>query len=256
MAGKILILSSTSLAGVLLIIVYGPIPQDPAYHQFADLRNILGLPNASDVLSNIPFIIVGAWGLAHLARLLRRRRDAVLVEYAVFFAGVLLSGFGSIYYHYRPSNDSQVWDRLPMTIAFMGFFSSVISECIHRKAGVILLALLLAVGLGSVWYWDWTERAGHGDLRPYAVVQYLPMVLIPLVLLLFRKPQSSYGVYIWAALALYLISKVLEILDQQVFTALRVVSGHTLKHLVAAAACFAILLMLKLRESTDDVSTS
>ncbi len=227
-----------ALFAVFLITVFGPIRQDPGYHLFADRRNILGLPNAFNVVSNIPFIIAGAWGLVFLIPVLRRRIDAVLLEYAVFFTGVLLSGFGSIYYHYRPSNESLVWDRLPMTVAFMGFFASVISERIHRTGGAALLGPLLTLGIFSVWHW-----AKYDDLRPYAVVQFLPMIVIPLILSLY-KPPKVYAVPIWTLLALYLVSKLLEYFDGPIFAFHEIVSGHTLKHIAAALGSACVIRML------------
>ena len=46
-----------------------PIRQDQDYHRFADGRALLGMENAADVLSNIPFIVVGAMGLVFMALL-------------------------------------------------------------------------------------------------------------------------------------------------------------------------------------------
>ena len=40
-----------------------PIAQDPTYHQFADQRTLLGIPNFWNVVSNLPFVLVGAMGL-------------------------------------------------------------------------------------------------------------------------------------------------------------------------------------------------
>ncbi len=235
---KNLLLIFTALSGVFLVTAFDPIPQDPGYHLFADHRSILGIPNALNVLSNIPFIIVGVRGLMFLLPLLLKRFDTGLLEYAAFFFGVLLSGLGSTCYHYAPSNESLVWDRLPMTVAFMGFFSSVISERINRRTGAVLLAPLIIFGIYSVWHW-----ARYDDLRPYAVVQFLPMILIPLILILY-KPPKVYAVPIWTLLALYLVSKLLEYFDGPIFAFHEIVSGHTLKHIAAALGSACVIRML------------
>jgi len=55
------ILTTTAVAAALIL---PPIPQDPAYHKFADSRVFLGMPNVLDVLSNIPLVILGLIGIA------------------------------------------------------------------------------------------------------------------------------------------------------------------------------------------------
>ena len=185
------------LAGILgiamLVVIVSlflpPIPQDPAYHDFIDQRTLYGVPNFWNVASNVPFVIAGLLGLLLLAG--RRPVPGGLPELRtaarVFFTGVLLTGFGSAYYHLEPSNASLFWDRLPMTLSFMAFFAMIIGENLSPGLGRALLWPLLAVGVLSVVYWHITERAGHGDLRPYGLVQFLPMVLIPVILLTFRS---------------------------------------------------------------------
>ena len=44
--------------------LHGPIAQWASYHAFADARAWLGLPNAQNVLSNLPFALLGLWGRA------------------------------------------------------------------------------------------------------------------------------------------------------------------------------------------------
>ena len=110
----------------------------------------------------------------------------------VFFAGLLLTGFGSAYYHLEPNNERLVWDRLPLAGALMGLFAAVIAERIGVRAGLALLAPLVVVGLGSVLWWHGGEVRGHGDLRPYALVQFYPLVAVPLMLYLFG-PRYTLG---------------------------------------------------------------
>jgi hypothetical protein len=167
-----------SLAAIITIFFIEPIKQDLAYHQFIDNRTLLGIPNFWDVVSNLPFFIVGMLALYQFNSLniIAELRKA----YWLFFFGVAMVAFGSGYYHYSPSNETLLWDRLPMTIAFMSLFALIISEFIDIKIGAILLIPLLILGVLSVLYWQWTESNGVGDLRFYALVQFLPIVMIPI----------------------------------------------------------------------------
>jgi hypothetical protein len=245
---KTLLIVSTALTVITGTFIFvGPIPQDPDYHRFADNKQIWGIPNAFDVLSNAPFVIVGFWGMILTASILKKHSfDASTLHYLIFFMGVFLTGFGSSYYHYYPSNDTLFWDRLPMTIAFMGFLCSVVSETVSPRTSLVLILPLLVAGVGSVFYWEWSEVHGRGDLRMYGLVQFLPMILIPLILLLYDKPVN-YLRYIIAAMLLYFISKTTELLDVQIFQLLHIISGHTLKHLLATAGTCCILGMLRKR---------
>jgi Ceramidase len=144
------ILTVTSLASLLLL---PPIPQDQSYHQFADQRALLGIPNFWNVVSNLPFIAVGAAGLR------RFRQDPITI---VLFLGVFLTGFGSSYYHWNPNDDTLFWDRQPMTLFFMAILAATIEERVNARAGAILLWPLLALGVFSLLLWRWTD-----DLRLY-----------------------------------------------------------------------------------------
>ena len=244
MTRKIIILATVALIAISFVFARGPVSQDPSYHEFADQRTIAGIPNGLNVLSNMAFIISGAWGMAFLALLLKRSgMTTLLLEYLLFFFGIFLSGIGSGFYHYRPDNASLVWDRLPMTMAFMAFLCSMISERIDRRAGAIALTPLLALGAFSVGYWAWSESVGRGDLRLYAVVQFLPLIQLPLILLLFKAPRS-YSIPVWSLAIMYVLSKVLEYFDRSVYVTTGFVSGHTLKHVLAAAGTGCILKML------------
>ena len=222
-----------------------PIPQDPAYHLFADSRALFGIPNAWDVLSNLPFLIVGLWGLS----LIRRHRicaPELVPAYVVFFFGILLTAFGSGYYHLDPDNESLLPDRLPMTIGFAGLFSIVIGEFISVNTGRRLVLPMLVAGVASVIYWGVTEANGVGDLRPYALVQFLPMLLIVIILAVYRR-ASPLLPYFWLMMLCYVLAKIAEHFDTAIFAAGEIVSGHTLKHLFASATPAVLLYALARR---------
>lgn len=172
---RFLILAAVVIAATALIFSRPPIPQSLDYHNFADQRSFVGVPNFLDVVSNLPFLIVGIWGLLVVASPKYAGSFITSGErwpYVVFFLGVALTCFGSSYYHLHPTNGRLVWDRLPMTLGFMGILSATVAERINVKVGVRLLPLLVAAGVLSVLYWSWTEAHGQGDLRPYFLVQF------------------------------------------------------------------------------------
>lgn len=246
---KVWIIVALAVVAVVALFTRPAIPQLPEYHTFADRRAWWGVPNFLDVASNVFFLGTGIAGLRFLAD---RRNTAIAfaapaerTPYLVFFVGVLGTAFGSSWFHLRPDNASLVWDRLPMTLGFMGFFCAMIGERISREAARRLLWPLVAYGVASVGYWRWTELVGAGDLRPYALVQFFPLLAVPLMLVLFPARYSGAG-WLVACLLLYALAKLLELADQPVFDRLGV-SGHTLKHLAAAAATWAVLRMLQTR---------
>jgi len=218
-----------SLAGLLLV---PPIPQDQTYHHFADQRTLLGVPNFWNVVSNLPFIAVGAVGLWQF------HRDPAIV---VIFLGIFLTGFGSSYYHWNPTDGTLFWDRLPMTLCFMAILAVMIEERVSARAGAVLLWPLLAVGVLSLLLWRWTD-----DLRLYAWVQFFPCLALPVLFLLVPPKYTGTSYWIIAA-GFYALAKLLELYDRAVHSAGAILSGHTLKHLAAAAACFAVLRYFQTR---------
>ena len=251
---RVLILIALLVAGLLGLLALDPIPQSPDYHRFTDTRSLFGIPNFNDVASNAGFAVVGILGAAVVVGSTRR---AIFAEpsdawpYLVFFIGVALVSVGSAYYHWAPSNDRLLWDRLPMSIAFMAFCSAIIADRIDAKAGnVWLLPVLIGLGLVSLVYWNWTESAGRGDLRFYGFVQFFPMIAIPAICLLFPEYRNLSVRAIALVAGWYALSKLLEHFDREVFDFLRHgVSGHTLKHLAAATAAFVVLRVLLARRS-------
>jgi hypothetical protein len=241
------ILGMATLAAIVAVFSLPPIGQGSGYHGLADSRTLVGIPNGLDVISNIPFAIVGTIGLITLARMKQScadRRD--IGPYVALFGGVVLTAICSAYYHLRPDNDRLVWDRLPMTIGFMGLLTAVISERVSARAGRVLLGPLIVAGVGTVLYWYWTELSGAGDLRPYAIVQFGSLAMVALMLALY--PGRVGGTrYLVAGLGIYALSKGFELADPQIFSFGGLVSGHALKHLAAAAGVGCIVLMLRQR---------
>jgi ceramidase len=241
-----MLLLGVGLIVIIAVTMLDPVAQDPLYHVFADQRPMVGVPNFMNVMSNLPFLIVGILGWRMIASNAETVTPATRLAWIVFFFGISLTAFGSGYFHLEPNNDSLVWDRIPMTIGFMSLVSIIISEYFSPQPGKRLLLPLLFVGIGSVVYWAHAESLGAGDLRPYAIVQFLPMLLIPLTIIL-HKTRSDLGRYVWWMIGFYVAAKVAEQLDNNLYSFGAAMSGHTLKHLLASLAPASLLYALMQR---------
>ena len=230
-----LALAAAALAAALW--AHGPIAQWANYHDFADQRPWLGLPNAANVLSNLPFLCIGLWGLWRLRGGSPSSPSAN--AWRAFSVALVCTAVGSASYHWAPTNATLVGDRLPIAWACAAFLCALLGERVQRRwCSPLALSAALVCATLAVWYWWATEQSGQGDLRPYLYFQLLPMFLVPMTLGLrlpvtfaSATPASAW----WAVLALYAAAKVMEVADQTVFEAAAFVSGHTLKHLLAAA---------------------
>lgn len=240
---RIWLLVGLSMVAVGVLFMLAPVPQALSYHVFADQRSLWGIPNFGNVVSNVPFLFVGAAGLKAIGK--AKVSGSVALMYGVLFAGVLLTGFGSAYYHWHPDNDTLIWDRIPMTLVFMSLLAATVAELVDRRAGLVLLGPLLVLGVGSVLWWHYTELQGHGDLRFYGLVQFYPVLFIPVLLWLFYDPAhrpailSLAWVVIW-----YGVAKVAEVLDRPIYEAVGI-SGHTVKHLAAAVSTGYLVQMFR-----------
>lgn len=217
-----------------------PFGQDLQYHNFVDRRSILGIPNVFNVTSNIPFLFVGLIGLIYC---LNNKQKEAPWSWVVFFLGVTLVCFGSAYYHWTPNNQTLVWDRLPMTVGFIGLFIALLSEYVNPKIEKYFLFLAIVSGFSSVIYWHYVD-----DLRFYYWIQLIPLITIPVVLILF-KAKYTHSLYLIFALFFYLMAKITEHLDKEIFSfSGELLSGHSLKQLLASFGPHLVYLMLKNRQ--------
>lgn len=236
--------------GLLILVAmynFPAIPQPHDYHHFADNITLAGLPNFFNLVSNIGFFIVGYLGLAYL----NHHSVENKIGYQIFFGGVLLTCFGSSYYHWSPDHWGLFWDRLPITIAFNALFFCVLRE--KLKLSVYWLGIFLAMGMSSLLYWYWSELQGSGDMRAYILVQLLPMLLIPYIIFVYKNHYTRQ--YDWLiSLCFYALAKIFELFDGAIFQLTGVIGGHPLKHLMAALACYWLYRMLRLRSPVKLVS--
>ncbi|TXF12830.1 alkaline phytoceramidase [Pelomicrobium methylotrophicum] len=243
------------IVGVALFVPAYPQPQ--RYHLFADGRALFGIPNFGNVASNAAFLAVGVWGLGFLFS--ARGRTAFLGSrgrgpYAVFFAGAVLTALGSSLYHWAPSDATLTWDRVGMAVAFSALVPAVLADRTDSKAIGPALLIALLLGVGSVVYWRATAALGVENVLPYLVLQAAALATVLGLNALpsrYTRRKDLYGAFLWYAAAL-----AAENLDRQIYALGEVVSGHSLKHLLAAAAMGWILRMLMKRRPTarDDAA--
>lgn len=235
---RIALLGVLVLGSFVWVCTLAPIPQDPTYHAFADQRSVWGVPNFFGVVSNGVFLIAGLLGIRACSN---AASGTTRPAWRVLFAGIALVGIGSGYYHLNPTDGTLVWDRLPMAVGFMGFFVALIGEFIDARVARVLLPAAVLLGAGTVFY-------GHAadDLRFYAWVQFMPLVAaIPLIVLFRSRLDRRYLV---AALVLYAMAKVADSGDIEIWNETSyVISGHTLKHLLAGSGCLALVWCARTR---------
>jgi hypothetical protein len=221
-----LVLSTHAVLTLTVVMLVAPrLRQDESYHDFADGRGACCVPNALNVVSNVPFLMVGVLGLAN---------DLAPV-WNVFYSAVAAVAAGSAYYHWKPSSATLEWDRLPMVVAFMSLFGMVLNDRLGTGEWVTLP--LITLGVASVVHWR-----EQNDLRPYALVQFYPMLVIPALCALrpATDPMLSAD-RLASSMVCYAAAKAFELADRGVYRCAGVVSGHTLKHLAAAAAVACLL---------------
>jgi hypothetical protein len=251
-----LLLIGVTLLAVALAVFLPAMPQPSAYHDFADKREAYGIENFLDVTSNLAFTLAGVAGLVMVLR--PRTCFATPAErwpYLIFAVGVLLTGAGSCYYHLEPSNESLFWDRLPMTISFMSLIAAQIVDRVDVRAGLLALVPMLLVGIATVVYWILSERAGRGNVVPYGVLQAYAVVVL-LKLAVFHPSRYTHGNAIYAVFAGYVLAKLFEHFDAQIFELTGVVSGHTLKHVAAGIAGLPVVYMLWRRRLAPTPATA
>ncbi|MDK9704854.1 MAG: hypothetical protein OEL20_17135 [Sulfuritalea sp.] len=235
------LLVAVLLAGAALF--HGPIAQPPGYHDFADQDVVFGIPHFADVISNLGFALAALWGWTRLAPASRHADIRPgWAGYRLFLIGLFLTALGSSGYHLAPDNASLVWDRLPIAVACGGLLAGVWGD-VHRAESGKLAGWLALIAIASVAWWYFTELSGQGDLRPYLLLQGLPILLIPLWQWIYKAPAADRLAF-GAALALYVVAKIAELNDHEIAAALGAVTGHTLKHLLATAAAGLIVARL------------
>ncbi|WP_210543536.1 hypothetical protein [Rhodoferax sp. PAMC 29310] len=206
-------------------------------HPFVDARTLWGMPNGMDVLSNTPLGLAGLIGLLTLRGkpVSRATRNAM----AVFFAGLLLAGMGSAWYHWLPDASGLVVDRLGMAVTFAGAIAVALAERIDQRAAQTSLVAILATAIVSA-----ALPFTHGNVLTWVVVQFGGMALI-LWAAMQTRLADAVGVNLGALIAIYVLAKLCELNDATLFhLSGEWISGHSLKHGVAALAVLPVIVAL------------
>ena len=249
---KLWLLGVSSVVVLLLAAIFPPIPQPILYHQFADRETLLSIPNFLNVVSNLAILLSGLVGMLFVWRCYCSPTQQSFVSkaacwpYFIVFFSVAMISFGSAYYHWAPDNETLLWDRLPIAIGVTALFVAALMERVSVKVGLWALPILVVLGVASVLYWYWTEKLGAGNLNYYIVVQFYSLLLI-ILLGMFFSSNYTRGGDIYQVIALYAVGKVAETFDQAIYDFGQIVSGHTIKHLLAAVAIYLIVRMLRKR---------
>jgi hypothetical protein len=223
---------------------------------FADNRTWHGLPNAMDVLSNLPFLLIGCWGLYRLNRIDRAHQQA-LAQFPLappasdppdntldcawlFFAGLIATAAGSAFYHLLPDAPRLAADRAGMAVAFAGLIGIAVCERVSQRAGWPAAWFVLTTGLLAAEVVQET-----GNVLPWALVQFGGMALV-LTLALATPMRGAVGLKLGWVIFFYVVAKAFELADHQIYEASgHLISGHSLKHLVAALAGLPVLAALR-----------
>lgn len=232
-----------------------PLPEPAMFRVFIDERPFLGIPSFWNVVSNLPLLLVGAWGALVVARAGERAfaEPAEKWAYGLCFGAVGLAGIGSTYFHLAPDADRLMWDRLPIALGFMALLAGVIADRVSVQAGWRALAPLLVAGAASVFYWRWSMLRGTENIVPYAIVQYGALAAI--VMLGALRSRYTRGFDLFVVAAIYGAAKIAEMLDRPIYALGEVLSGHTLKHVLAAVAIWWLIRMLQLRRPLSPPSS-
>jgi len=237
---------------IATLALHGRIAQPVHYNEFADQSAAFGIHHAADVLSNAGFALVAIWGWLTLWPM--RASDQLRAGwpgYRLFLIGLFLTAFGSGFYHLAPDNARLIWDRLPIALACAGLLVGVRGDTRPGSRTDIEAIVLGVYAAASVAWWVYTDKSGADDLRPYLLLQGLPLVLIPLWQAIHRAPRAD-RIAFAAAMGLYVLAKLAEVLDHAIASALGFVSGHTLKHLIATTATAAVVWGLTRRFSARE----
>ena len=231
-------------AFIIVALFYGPISQPQEYHDFADDREILGIPNALDVMSNLAIIYPGVVGLAfvHESRKLSKVSEDEISIQITLFSGMILTFAGSVWFHLEPNDSTMFWDRLGMSIVIGSCIALIINDLMDRNLAAKIHIPILIASIISVIWWPVFD-----DLRVYFIVKHQPFIIFPILLLFGTRIYDKISGYYWG-LSMFVLATFFEFADQAIFDLTGFISGHTLKHIAAGIGLWFIMIMVRDRQ--------
>jgi 1-acyl-sn-glycerol-3-phosphate acyltransferase len=219
-----------------------PVAELSGYFHFVDQREMLGLPRAMDILSNLPFLLAGLYGLFVLRRITPLDSSATFKPFAaLFFIGLIVTAVGSAWFHLQPLSEGRLAaDRLGMLVAFCGLVGLSSALNISLRSGIALAFFTATSGALSIHISNST-----GNALPWALVQFGGLSLI-IGFAFLRTPKHHPKLGLWWIVVVYAAAKAFEMADQPVFDwTQQLISGHSLKHLVASLAAWPVIAFFK-----------
>ena len=213
-----------ALLGVVLALltagIFGPFVAQPGHlHGFVDQRSWWEIACAMDVLSNLPFALLGLMGLVCLFSHRRRIPLAQRGLVTLFFIGLAVTAVASSWYHSQADDAGLAIDRLGMVVAFAGLLGLAAADRISARAGVALGLAVLVLGPLSVAVWF-----ASGNVLAWAALQFGGMALV-----------------LWL-IVIYAVAKIFEQADEAVYAlSSQLVAGHSIKHVVASFAALPVI---------------
>jgi putative effector of murein hydrolase LrgA (UPF0299 family) len=227
------ILAALTLAACVGLLAWGPVLLDAGMHRYAGQRAWLGLPSAVNVLCNLPLLLAGVWGW-HAARA-SAWPASVRLPWQGFFISVAGGSLIAAVYHAAPSDTGFVLAQAAMAAAFVMLTFGMLAERVHTRfgsrTGVQAAAALVALAAGAVVLG--TGLRGSVDLRPFLLLQIVPLLLIPAGVASLQGAHTRGSDWL-VMLVAYAAAKLFEMADTQIFAVTGWIGGHALMHLALA----------------------
>ncbi|EAQ96675.1 hypothetical protein KT71_06609 [Congregibacter litoralis KT71] len=235
-------------AGILFVVSFvisaiKPLPQPADYHQLADQRTIFGVPNAIDVFTNFPYVVVSIVALFCVTRLYRESREVLAAFiFGCFFLSTASVSITSSLYHLAPNNVSLVGDRLSIVFSATFLVGVACLKVFGSRETLRVVAISGIYGVSSMLYWCLTSGSRLENILYYVAFQIFVVCFVAFCCFLRCARSMSYK-WLLSAVVAYAASKPFEINDAQ-FLALTngLISGHSAKHLVIVFCVCAVLM--------------
>lgn len=231
----LILLVSMTLAVMMGLLAWGPVPLSAQVHRHADERSLLDMPGATNVWVNLVMFAAGAWGWC--ATRASRWPAQLRTPWQLFHLCAMLSALASGLYHSGTGDALFVLTHVFTAAGFMMLTLGMLAERVHSRFGSLMACVLVLSGIamtGLVMLFGPSGQNGL-DMRPLLLQEVIPVLVIPAGIL--SLPGRFTQAFDWVVvLTLYALAKLLESSDALVPEMSGWISGHTLMHLMLATA--------------------